>query len=722
MGSYLSEPVLEKQSADEIGDYMSYGSSSMQGWRVSQEDAHNNILGYMAGKSMFAVYDGHGGHEVAEYCSQYLPDYIKQNPDFLAGNYERALEDCFIGFDATLVDRKVVAKLKAISGADEKEDEEEAEEVNHLCEEASMPIEAVIAKYNSDGSGGDSEPSKPVAAVNPALAHLKAGASSQQKPISPFLRAKKGMVPNSDGDQNGGPPANKHIRFNEDGCEIKENGVVKDVADTGTDEKLTKDNSGVTVNGNVKTDTEAAVAATENGVKDEAEAAHSPTDGSGSPDGSVAEKENKDTNSSSGGGVTKSEVGAVLTETDLKGKGKGKGKGKSSRGGGEATAAVAVAPKAEKKRKSASEIYTTLLNDPESGDEDSDDSEDAEFGAEIDSDESDDEEVDGEATEDSDEDVEDEDEDSNLEDEDDEEEECMIDVDYTEEPGNDSGCTAVLALVAGTKLFVANAGDSRCVVCREDKALEMSADHKPEDEIELNRIQTAGGKVTPDGRVNGGLNLSRAIGDHAYKQNATLPLKDQMISCQPDVKVIDLDPAKDSWMILACDGIWNSMTSQEVVDFVNERIADTSEDKLSSICEQLFDRCLAPDTTGDGTGCDNMTAIIVKFKPSLSQNKDVLTPLPPSEDVGSSSSSGSSSSVNGGGSGSSSSKTAGISQSASEDTTSAETTSTSEESKAKTSIVDSSAAVLKRSADDDETDDAEALPSGKKLKLDSTAD
>ena len=32
---------------------------------------------------------------------------------------------------------------------------------------------------------------------------------------------------------------------------------------------------------------------------------------------------------------------------------------------------------------------------------------------------------------------------------------------FTEEPGNDSGCTAVIALLAGTKLFVANAGDSR---------------------------------------------------------------------------------------------------------------------------------------------------------------------------------------------------------------------------------------------------------------------
>lgn len=44
------------------------------------------------------------------------------------------------------------------------------------------------------------------------------------------------------------------------------------------------------------------------------------------------------------------------------------------------------------------------------------------------------------------------------------------------------------------------------------KAVDMSYDHKPEDEVELARIKNAGGKVTMDGRVNGGLNLSRAIG------------------------------------------------------------------------------------------------------------------------------------------------------------------------------------------------------------------
>ena len=34
-------------------------------------------------------------------------------------------------------------------------------------------------------------------------------------------------------------------------------------------------------------------------------------------------------------------------------------------------------------------------------------------------------------------------------------------------------------------------------------------------------------------------------------------------------------------------------------------------------CFQLFDHCLAPDTSGDGTGCDNMTCLIVRFKPDL---------------------------------------------------------------------------------------------------------
>ncbi|XP_014465317.2 protein phosphatase 1G [Alligator mississippiensis] len=203
------------------------------------------------------------------------------------------------------------------------------------------------------------------------------------------------------------------------------------------------------------------------------------------------------------------------------------------------------------------------------------------------------------------------------EDEDEEEEMLLPGMEGKEEPGSDSGTTAVVALIRGKQLIVANAGDSRCVVSEGGKAVDMSYDHKPEDEVELARIKNAGGKVTMDGRVNGGLNLSRAIGDHFYKRNKNLPPEEQMISALPDIKVLTINDDHD-FMVIACDGIWNVMSSQEVVDFVQSKITQKDENgvlrPLSAIVEELLDQCLAPDTSGDGTGCDNMTCIIISFK------------------------------------------------------------------------------------------------------------
>ena len=50
----------------------------------------------------------------------------------------------------------------------------------------------------------------------------------------------------------------------------------------------------------------------------------------------------------------------------------------------------------------------------------------------------------------------------------------------------------------------------------------MSTDHKPDVDAEKNRIIKAGGYVSNEGRVNGNLNLSRAIGDIEYKNNDKL--------------------------------------------------------------------------------------------------------------------------------------------------------------------------------------------------------
>ncbi|KAJ4445609.1 hypothetical protein ANN_12291, partial [Periplaneta americana] len=115
MGAYLSEPITDKVSTDEVGKRVICGASSMQGWRVTQEDAHNCTLEYDENTSFFAVYDGHGGHEVATYSAQHLPQYLKNCEAYKKGDYVQALKDAFLEFDATLTKPDVVAILKQIA-------------------------------------------------------------------------------------------------------------------------------------------------------------------------------------------------------------------------------------------------------------------------------------------------------------------------------------------------------------------------------------------------------------------------------------------------------------------------------------------------------------------------------------------------------------------------------------------------------------------------------
>jgi protein phosphatase 1G len=93
-----------------------------------------------------------------------------------------------------------------------------------------------------------------------------------------------------------------------------------------------------------------------------------------------------------------------------------------------------------------------------------------------------------------------------------------IEVDFLFQAGKDSGCTAIVSLLVKNKLYVANAGDSRCVISMNGKANDLSKDHKPTDEAELKRILAAGGRVSSDGRINHGLNLSRSFGDNLYSR------------------------------------------------------------------------------------------------------------------------------------------------------------------------------------------------------------
>eukprot|EP01013_Petalomonas_cantuscygni_P006141 TRINITY_DN16_c0_g2_i1.p2 TRINITY_DN16_c0_g2~~TRINITY_DN16_c0_g2_i1.p2 ORF type:complete len:324 (-),score=54.89 TRINITY_DN16_c0_g2_i1:1461-2432(-) len=190
-----------------------------------------------------------------------------------------------------------------------------------------------------------------------------------------------------------------------------------------------------------------------------------------------------------------------------------------------------------------------------------------------------------------------------------------MDAKFKASPQRDtSGCTAVVCVIGPNAegkrtLWCANAGDSRAVLSRGGRAVPMSIDHKPTLDSERHRILAAGGFVAM-GRVNGNLALSRALGDFDFKAVSALPPEQQAVSPEPEVQSLELTP-EDEFVVLACDGIWDVMTNEQVVAEVRRRIEEGAP--LDAICHGIFDQCLAPNAPG--LGCDNMTMMIVLLHP-----------------------------------------------------------------------------------------------------------
>jgi protein phosphatase 2C family protein 2/3 len=79
----------------------------------------------------------------------------------------------------------------------------------------------------------------------------------------------------------------------------------------------------------------------------------------------------------------------------------------------------------------------------------------------------------------------------------------------------------------------------------------------------------------------------------------------------PDVSVNNLTP-DDYFIVTACDGIWDCMTSQDVVTFVLNELRSSNDPAKAAL--KLLDRCVARDIPEDGIGTDNMSVIITVLK------------------------------------------------------------------------------------------------------------
>jgi len=167
-------------------------------------------------------------------------------------------------------------------------------------------------------------------------------------------------------------------------------------------------------------------------------------------------------------------------------------------------------------------------------------------------------------------------------------------------------------------LLSANIGDSRAVLSRNGRAVNLTRDHKPDDEIERKRLISLGEEIEWDDycqvhRIRN-LSLSRAVGDRYAKP---------AVSGEVEIQLLPLSESgekKDKFVVLASDGLWDVMTSQECVDFIQDCLNDSSTTmrKVTPLERQRqkfarrknMSRFVANEALRRGSG-DNVCVIIV---------------------------------------------------------------------------------------------------------------
>ena len=91
-------------------------------------------------------------------------------------------------------------------------------------------------------------------------------------------------------------------------------------------------------------------------------------------------------------------------------------------------------------------------------------------------------------------------------------------------------------------------------------------------------------------RVNGSLAVSRALGDFEYKNVDGKGPTEQLVSPEPEFYMKKRESDKDEFLVLACDGVWDVMTNEDICSFVAARMRVT--DNLEQIANEVIDTCL----------------------------------------------------------------------------------------------------------------------------------
>ena len=192
-----------------------------------------------------------------------------------------------------------------------------------------------------------------------------------------------------------------------------------------------------------------------------------------------------------------------------------------------------------------------------------------------------------------------------------------------------TGTTACVCLIIENTIYIANAGDSRCVIIKKEEKnykIDMQTkDHRLVDPDEKRRIEVDDGFVdNSNSRLNGVLSLSRSIGDLEYKKREWHKPEDQIITCKPDIYKKKISEV--AYILLGTDGVWEFFKNdKEIMDYnakiFNEK--DEGESTLAESIQTLFEELLDIEDikTNKKIGLDNMTMIAIKIKQDPARDK-----------------------------------------------------------------------------------------------------
>ncbi|KAH0663490.1 hypothetical protein KY284_028421 [Solanum tuberosum] len=162
-----------------------------------------------------------------------------------------------------------------------------------------------------------------------------------------------------------------------------------------------------------------------------------------------------------------------------------------------------------------------------------------------------------------------------------------------------SGSTAVVALIYNKKqVLVANVGDSKAFICSGKLAKELTEDHNADRLDERARVEASGGKFTfytnSVPLLNGHFPMTRAIGD--------VTLKRVGIIATPEVTDWLNLTSKDEFLVVASDGIFESLSPKKVCEFLYE--AEDHSD-LTVLAQQIVQKAFLEGST------DNLSVVLV---------------------------------------------------------------------------------------------------------------